>query len=123
MGMVNRIETAVVRSSVVGRETASIVVAATRSGYGAVYHPTDGQVVAFNFGSRIRPRVAPIRVTSAGDETVESFLARGGRIVTCKPSSRQRKALTLNPYDVRKTPSAGSISTRRQKFEPAFLLR
>lgn len=120
--MLNRVETAVVRESVILREN-RILRATGAKRRGTVYSPAHGQIIGFNFGTSIRPEVAPIKVNSIGDETIESYLARGGRILACKPSMRHQKTLTLNPYDVRKTPSAGSISTRRQKFEPAFLLR
>jgi hypothetical protein len=62
-----------------------------------------------------------VRRAPCGHTSVESFIAAQG-VTRVRPSLRI-KAYTLNPYDVRKTPTAGSISTRRQKFEPAFLLR
>ena len=120
--MLNRIDTAVVRESVLAREYRTLIAQGAKR-RGTVYHPERGHIIGFNFGTSIRPNVAPITVNTIGDETVESYLARGGRIVTCKPSNRQRKVLTLNPYDVRKTPSAGSYWQRGQRFEPAFLLR
>jgi hypothetical protein len=58
-------------------------------------------------------------------ETIAEFLARGGRIVRCKPSNRQYNVLTLNRYDIRPTKTSGNISgtgSRRQKFEPTYLL-
>lgn len=48
--------------------------------HGTVYHPTTGRVVGYNFGSSVRPEVARIAVSPVGDETVASFLARGGTI-------------------------------------------
>lgn len=63
-----------------------------------------------------------IRTAPCGFTSVAAYLAEHG-VTKCRPSRRNYKRLTLNPYDVRKTPSAGSISQRRQKFEPAFLLR
>lgn len=50
-----------------------------------IYSPRTGDIVAWNFGTFVRPAVAPIRVNQIGDETVESFLARGGQIKALKP--------------------------------------
>ncbi len=122
MGMLNQIATAVVRKSIVVREYQTLMVTGAKR-RGTVYSPSHGRIVGFNFGTSVRPEVAPIKVNTIGDETVESYLARGGRILQCKSSRRNHKALTFNPYDVRKTPSAGSWMQRKQKFEPAFLLR
>lgn len=80
MRMLNRIDTAVVRESVSVRAYETVIATGSRQRHGTVYHPVYGHIIGYNFGSRVRPDVAPIRVTSAGDETVESFLARGGRI-------------------------------------------
>lgn len=56
------------------------------NGHGTIYGPASREIVAYNFGSAVRPDVAPITVSRAtGAETVESFLARGGRIVTGAP--------------------------------------
>lgn len=52
---------------------------------GAIYSPTSHTLVGFNFGTSVRPNVAPITVTSTGNETVESFLSRGGRVLTVAP--------------------------------------
>lgn len=52
---------------------------------GTVYHPVRGHIVGFNFGTSVRPDVAPIAVNTMGDETVASFLARGGAIKTVAP--------------------------------------
>jgi hypothetical protein len=66
-----------------------------------------------------------VRRAPCGHTSVESFIAAHG-VTKCRPSLRI-KAYTLNPYDVRKTKTCGNTSgkggSRRQKFEPAFLLR
>ena len=53
--------------------------------HGTVYHPRGGHIVGFNFGSSVRPDVSPIAVSIYGDETVASFLARGGVVKTVPP--------------------------------------
>jgi len=59
---------------------------AVQSGHGVVYGPSSHEPVAMNVGSRVRPEVVPVRVNlPTGAETVASFLARGGRIVTGAP--------------------------------------
>lgn len=52
---------------------------------GTIYHPKTKRIVAFNFGTSVRPDVAPIAVTPIGTETMASFLARGGRVRVCAP--------------------------------------
>lgn len=78
--MLNRIETAVVRESVVVREYRTLIAQGAKR-KGTVYHPERGHIVGFNFGTSIRPEVAPIKVNTIGNETIESYLARGGRIL------------------------------------------
>lgn len=82
--MVNRIETAIVRASVLNREYRTLIATGAKH-KGTVYHPSYGHIIGFNFGTSIRPEVAPIRVNAMGDETVASFLARGGRILKAAP--------------------------------------
>ena len=55
------------------------------NGHGTVYGPSSHEVVAYNFGSRVRPEVATVRVNTSGVESVASFLARGGQIVKGAP--------------------------------------
>jgi len=78
--MLNRIETAVVRESVIAREY-RILIAQGAKRRGTVYHPERGHIIGFNFGTSVRPDVSRITVNTIGDETVESYLARGGRIL------------------------------------------
>ena len=78
--MLNRVATAVVRESVVVREYRTLIAQGAKR-KGTVYHPERGHIVGFNFGTSIRPEVAPIKVNTIGNETIESYLARGGRIL------------------------------------------
>lgn len=78
--MLNRVATAVVRESVIVREYRALVETGAKR-KGTVFHPKHGHLIGFNFGTSIRPEVAPIKVNSIGDETIESYLARGGRIL------------------------------------------
>jgi len=82
--MLNRAETAVIRATMQARESVLLTTHGARR-HGTVYHPTVGHIIGYNFGSHVRPDVAPIRVTAFGAETVQSYLARGGRIVTGAP--------------------------------------
>jgi hypothetical protein len=82
--MLNRLSTAAVRASIVLSEAATLR-AAGSARKGTVYHPAHGRIIGFNFGTSVRPAVAPIRVNRLGDETIESYLARGGRILTGAP--------------------------------------
>lgn len=83
--MLNRAATAVVRESVIVREYQTLLVTGAKR-RGTVYSPSHGRIVGFNFGTSVRPEVAPIKVNTIGDETVESYLARGGRILTGAPT-------------------------------------
>lgn len=84
--MLNRLSTAAVRVAAARAYQTKIHTFAMHHGHGTVYGPASHEIVAFNFGSSVRPDVAPISVSRAtGAETVESFLARGGRIVTGAP--------------------------------------
>lgn len=47
---------------------------------GTVYHPVAGHIVANNFGTSVRPDVHRITVNAQADETIASYLARGGQI-------------------------------------------
>ena len=96
--MLNRIETAAVRASVAVRESREFqaLVALASRNVGTVeeprsvrtlYSPRTGGIVAWNFGTFVRPNVAPITVNAIGDETVASYLARGGRILKAAPKS------------------------------------
>lgn len=78
--MLNRIETAVVRESVIAREYRTLIAQGAKR-RGTVYHPERGHIIGFNFGTSVRPDVSRITVNTIGDETVESYLARGGRIL------------------------------------------
>jgi len=78
--MLNRIETAVVRESVIVREYRTLIAQGAKR-KGTVYHPERGHIIGFNFGTSVRPDVSRITVNTIGDETVESYLARGGRIL------------------------------------------
>lgn len=77
--MITAIEASILRvtSAVSFRETLRAHGAKRR---GTVYHPKRGHIIGFNFGTSVRPEVAPIAVNTVGDETVASFLARGGAI-------------------------------------------
>lgn len=77
--MLNRRETSVVRS-LRQSEYLSLIVATGATRKGTVYHPVHKTIVGYNFGTSVRPNVAPIALTSNGSESVESFLARGGQI-------------------------------------------
>lgn len=72
---------------------------------GTVYHPERGNIIGYNFGTSVRPDVAPIRVTHVGQETIDSFLARGGQIHTIKPHAARGVRVTgivrVNPTRVR----------------------
>jgi hypothetical protein len=92
--MLNRVETAVVRESVILREN-RILRATGAKRRGTVYSPAHGQIIGFNFGTSIRPEVAPIKVNTIGDETIESYLARGGRILKGAPKTA-KGALIVN---------------------------
>ena len=92
--MLNRVETAVVRESVIVREN-RILRATGAKRRGTVYSPAHGQIIGFNFGTSIRPEVAPIKVNTIGDETIESYLARGGRILKGAPKTA-KGALIVN---------------------------
>jgi len=81
--MLNRLDTAVVRARRQVEYLRLLEVAS--KGHGTVYHPVSHRIAGYNFGSRVRPDVAPIAVNASGFETVASFLARGGRIVTGAP--------------------------------------
>ena len=78
--MLNRIETAVVRASIVNHETRLFLSTGAKR-RGTVYSPITGRIIGFNFGTSVRPDVSRITVNTIGDETVESYLARGGRIL------------------------------------------
>lgn len=78
--MLNRLATATVRAHVLLSNRAEILAHGAQQRHGTVYHPRTGEIAAYNFGSFIRPDVAEIRVTVHGEETIASFLARGGRI-------------------------------------------
>ena len=102
--MLNRLETAAVRASVVVRESrefqALVAIASRNVGtveeprsVRTVYSPRTGEIVAWNFGTFVRPNVAPIRVTNIGDETIDSYLARGGRILKAAPKVAKGAAL------------------------------
>lgn len=82
--MVTRLQTAVIREQVSLRVRASLTDLG-RSHVRTIYHPTRHTIYAYNFGSRVRPNVAQIDVNASGFETVASFLARGGRIITGAP--------------------------------------
>ncbi len=60
---------------------------------GTAYSPVTGWIIGYNFGTSIRPEVSPINVTAIGDETVESYLARGGRIL--KGASKTAKGAMI----------------------------
>jgi hypothetical protein len=76
--MLNRLDTAVVRAR---RQVEYLrLLEGASKGHGTVYHPVSHRIAGYNFGSRVRPDVAPIAVNASGFETVASFLARGGRI-------------------------------------------
>lgn len=90
--MLNQVETAVVCAFVANREH-QILVATGAKKKGTVYHPERGHIIGFNFGSSVRPDVAPIRVNRSGFETMESYLARGGRILTGAPKVATGAAL------------------------------
>ena len=93
--MLNRIETAVVRESVIVREYRTLLAQGAKR-KGTVYHAAHGHIVGFNFGTSIRPEVAPIRVNAIGAETLESYLARGGRILKGAPkSAKGLRAVTM----------------------------
>jgi hypothetical protein len=102
--MLNRLDTAVVRASVAVRESrefrALVAIASRNVGtvdeprsVRTIYSPRTGGIVAWNFGTFIRPAVAPIRVNTIGAETVESYLARGGRILKAAPKVAKGAAL------------------------------
>ena len=84
--MLNRIETAVVRESVIVREYRTLIAQGAKR-KGTVYHPERGHIIGFNFGTSVRPDVSRITVNAIGDETVASYLARGGRILKAAPKS------------------------------------
>lgn len=90
--MLNRTETAVVRESVAVREYRTLWALGAKK-KGTLYHPTNGSIIGFNFCTYVRPDVAPIRVNAMGAETLESYLARGGRIVKGAPKVAKGAAL------------------------------
>lgn len=90
--MVTRLQTAVIREQVSLRVRAALTDLG-RSHVRTIYHPTRHTIYAYNFGSRVRPNVAPIRVNTSGFETLESYLARGGRILTGAPKVATGAAL------------------------------
>lgn len=50
-----------------------------------LYSPTTGLLVGVNIGTTVRPEVVPVDPVT-GAETVAQFLARGGKVKTCRPS-------------------------------------
>lgn len=91
--MLNRRETAVVRAYADLSYQSKLYTLASVTGHGTLYGPSSHEIVAFNFGSSVRPDVASIRVSNAGSETLESYLARGGRIL--KGASKVAKGAML----------------------------
>ena len=78
--MLNRIQTSatrVIRHS----EFLALVQRTGAKRRGTAYSPKTGWIIGYNFGTSIRPEVSPINVTAIGEETIESYLARGGRIL------------------------------------------
>ena len=65
--MLNRIETAVVRESVIVREYRTLIAQGAKR-KGTVYHPERGHIIGFNFGTSVRPDVSRITV-NAGDQS------------------------------------------------------
>lgn len=91
--MLNRLGTAIARLSALQSYQSKLYALAMTTGHGTLYGPSSHEIVAYNFGSSVRPDVAPIRVTPYGRETVSSFLARGGQIV--KGAPKVAKGATL----------------------------
>ena len=84
--MLNRIQTSatrVIRHS----EFLALVQRTGAKRRGTAYSPKTGWIIGYNFGTSIRPEVSPIKVTAIGDETVESYLARGGRSLRGQPKT------------------------------------
>ena len=105
--MLNRIETAVVRESVIVREYRTLIAQGAKR-KGTVYHPERGHIIGFNFGTSVRPDVSRITVNTIGDETVESYLARGGRILKAAPkSAKGLRAVTMRVRPTRVAVSRG----------------
>lgn len=82
--MLNRLQTAMIRESVKSAYT-QLIASEGAKRKGTVYHPVQHTVIGFNFGTSVRPNVAPINVNANGTETVASFLSRGGCVMTCAP--------------------------------------
>jgi len=85
MGMLNALLTRTLRTQTQMTERTELLTHAAQQRHGTVYHPRTGEIAAYNFGSWVRPNVAQIRVSVHGEETVASFLARGGRITIGAP--------------------------------------
>lgn len=102
--MLNRLTSAVVRAERERRDLDALWVAGAKR-RGTVYAPSTGAIAGWNFGTSVRPDVQRITVNTFGDETVASFLSRGGQITTVAPK-RAKGAVCVgvvrsNPTHVR----------------------
>lgn len=101
--MINRLQLVTVAPRVTIKSTLPIVrriekraaarrVKATPRHLGAVFNDA-GEVIGQNVGTQVRPEIVRVVGTFTGVETVEQFLARGGRVTVGAPKIAKGAAL------------------------------
>ena len=96
--MLNRIETAVVRESVIVREYRTLIAQGAKR-KGTVYHPERGHIIGFNFGTSVRPDVSRITVNAiAPGFTLSERIAATHKPV---PADIASVAIVMNRFEMR----------------------
>ena len=82
--------------------------------HGMILHPKTTMLMAYNVGSFVRPEIARVAVRKstianaiAVEETVASFLARGGSVTKVAPCNRGQKVAVVKSKPTRFAVSRG----------------